>query len=133
NWQEQVIVPARQVVPVPRGLADEQAATFFVNPASALAMTRYVLNVPRGAWLLQTAAGSALGRMVIRLGRHTGFRTINIVRRREAVAELRGIGADEVLCSADEDIVKRVHEITGGAGAPSAIDAVAGTTALEAL
>src|SRR5229473_1080713 len=60
NWKEQVVIPAKRVVPVPAGLPDEQAATFFVNPASALAMTRYILKVPTGAWLLQTAAGSAL-------------------------------------------------------------------------
>src|SRR5262249_59265716 len=78
NWQEQVIVPAHQAVPVPAGLPDEQAATFFVNPASALAMTRHVLRVPRGAWLVQTAAGSALGRMVLRLGPHDRFRTVNL-------------------------------------------------------
>src|SRR6202011_5829278 len=128
NWQEQVIVPARQVVPVPRGLADEQAATFFVNPASALAMTRYVLNVPRGAWLLQTAAGSALGRMVIRLGRHYGFRTINVVRRREQVQEILEAGADAVVCPADESVADRVRELTGGEGVRFALDAVGGTT-----
>src|SRR5206468_699626 len=72
NWQEQVVVPAQQAVPVPAGLPDEQAASFFVNPATALAMTRHVLRVPAGAWLLQTAAGSALGRMIIRLGRQEG-------------------------------------------------------------
>ena len=70
--------PARSC-PVPDDLPDEQAAAFFVNPASALAMTRHVLKVPPGDWLLQTAAGSALGRMVIRLGKHFGFRTINVV------------------------------------------------------
>src|SRR5436309_11961736 len=42
NWQETVIVPARQVVPVPSALSDEQAATFFVNPASAVVMTRKI-------------------------------------------------------------------------------------------
>ncbi len=73
NWQEQVVVPAKQVVPLPSEIPDEQAATFFVNPASALVMTQYILKVPPGGWLLQTAAGSALGRMVIRLGRHLGF------------------------------------------------------------
>src|SRR5882762_7819001 len=51
NWQEQVVIPARRAVPVPKELPDEQAATFFVNPASALIMTRYVLKVPRGSWL----------------------------------------------------------------------------------
>src|SRR5438552_4295392 len=43
NWQEQVIVPARQVVPVLRNIPDEQAAMFFVNPASAYLMTCSVL------------------------------------------------------------------------------------------
>ena len=56
NWQEQVVIPARQAVPVPKELSDEQAATFFINPATALVLTRYVLRVPPGAWLLQTAA-----------------------------------------------------------------------------
>jgi NADPH:quinone reductase-like Zn-dependent oxidoreductase len=128
NWQEQVVIPARQAVPVPAHLSDEQAATFFVNPASALAMTRYVLRIPPGAWLIQTAAGSALGRMVIRLGRHYRFRTINIVRRREQRDELLRAGADAVICSSDEPIPERVYGLTGGAGAAFAIDAVGGAT-----
>ena len=32
NWQEQVVVPAKQVVPLPPEIPDEQAATFFVIP-----------------------------------------------------------------------------------------------------
>src|SRR5262245_31624912 len=104
NWQEYAVIPARQAIPVPHWLTDEQAATFFVNPASALVMVRYVLKVPKGAWLLQTAAGSALGRMVIRLGKRFGFRTINVVRRREQAEELTKLGADAVICTADESI-----------------------------
>src|SRR5438552_1911409 len=96
NWQEHVVIPAKQAVPVPDDLPDEQVASFFVNPATALVMTQNVLRVPAGAWLLQTAAGGALGRMVIRLGKHARFRTINVVRRREAMAELKQLGADEV-------------------------------------
>jgi NADPH:quinone reductase-like Zn-dependent oxidoreductase len=131
NWQEQPVVPARQAIPVPSDLSDEQAAAFFVNPASALVMTRYVLRVPRGAWLLQTAAGSALGRMVIRLGKKHGFRTINIVRRREQADELLRLGVDAVICSGDESIPERVNALTSGAGVPYAIDAVGGQTGSE--
>jgi NADPH:quinone reductase-like Zn-dependent oxidoreductase len=128
NWQEHVIVPARQVWPVPRHLPTDQAATFFVNPASALLMTRYVLRVPAGEWLLQTAAGSALGRMVIRLGRRFGFRTINVVRRREQAEELLQAGGDATICTASESIEERVAAITGGQGVRYAIDAVGGAT-----
>ena len=51
-------------------LSDEQVASFFINPAAAIAMVRHVLAIPRGEWLLQSAAGSELGRMIIRLARH---------------------------------------------------------------
>jgi NADPH:quinone reductase-like Zn-dependent oxidoreductase len=133
NWAEHVVVPARQAVPVPADLSHEQAATFFVNPASALVMTRYVLRIPRGAWLLQTAAGSALGRMVIRLGRLDGFHTINVVRRRAQADELLRAGGDQVICTADEPLYQRVMDITRGTGVPFAIDPVGGDTATESL
>jgi NADPH2:quinone reductase len=133
NWQEQVVIPARQAIPVSADLPDDQAAAFFVNPASALVMTQYVLRVPRGAWLLQTAAGSALGRMIIRLGKVYGFRTINVVRRREQVQELLQAGADAVVCTADESVADRVRELTGGEGARYALDAVGGTTGTQVI
>lgn len=133
NWAEYAVVPARQAIPVPDGIPDEQAATFFVNPASALVMTQLVLKASSGAWLLQTAAGSTLGRMVIRLGRLNGFRTINVVRRREQVEELKQLGADAVICTADEPLVERVMALTDGKGVPYAIDAVGGATASEAV
>jgi NADPH:quinone reductase-like Zn-dependent oxidoreductase len=133
TWQEQVIVPARQAIPVPSGLSDEQAAMFFVNPATALVMTRYVLKVPAGAWLLQTAAGSALGRMVIRLGQHDGFRTLNVVRRREQADELLRLGGNAVVATDTEKLSDAVAGLTGGAGVPFALDAVGGQTGAEAV
>jgi NADPH:quinone reductase-like Zn-dependent oxidoreductase len=133
TWQERVVISARQLVPIPDDVPDEQAAAFFVNPATALLITRRVLKVPSGNWLLQTAAGSTLGKMVIRLGRHYGFRTINVVRRREQAEELRLAGADAVICTADEVLEERVSALTGGQGVPFAIDAVGGDTALSVV
>jgi NADPH:quinone reductase-like Zn-dependent oxidoreductase len=133
NWQELVVLPARQLVPLSADLTAEQGATFFVNPASALLMTRWILRVPAGAWLIQTAAGSALGRMVIRLGKHFGFRTLNVVRRREQGEELLKAGADAVLCTNDESIAERVPAIVGEAGVRYALDAVGGPTGLQVL
>ena len=128
NWQEKVVVSALRVVPLSRHVPDDQAATFFVNPATAFIMTRLVLKVPPQAWLLQTAAGSNLGRMVIRLGRHFGFRTINVVRRREQAEELLQAGGDAVIVTESESIEDRVQALTSGEGVPFALDAVGGTT-----
>jgi NADPH:quinone reductase-like Zn-dependent oxidoreductase len=130
NWSEYAIVPDQQVVPVSSDLSDEQAACFFVNPATAWVMTREVLKVPANAWLLQTAAGSALGRMIIRLGKLSGFRTLNIVRREAQAAELRQLGADAVLvCDSDTaaaDLTDRIRSVVGGNGLLYAVDAVGG-------
>lgn len=133
NWAEQVVIPARQAVPLPEDVPDEQAATFFVNPATAIVLTRHVLSVPVGAWLLQTAAGSALGRMVLRLGKKHRFRTINVVRRPEQADELHRLGGDAVVVFPGEDLAARVRQITGGAGAAFAIDAVGGETGSACL
>lgn len=133
NWQEQVIISARQVVPIPQDIPDDQAASCFVNPATVVAMVRRVLKVGSGDWLLQTAAASALGKMVIRLGKHQGFHTINVVRRPDQVDELRRIGADEVIATDVEQVDERVAKITHGSGVSYALDAVGGAMGLAAL
>lgn len=133
NWSEYTVTTARQVIPVPADLPDEQAASFFVNPATAVAMTTDVLRVPPGEWLLQSAAGGALGKMVIRLGRKHGFKTANVVRRREQVAELKHLGADAVLVEADGPIDEQVKQLTSGNGVKYAIDPVGGKTGSDVI
>lgn len=131
NWAELAVIPARQARPVPDDIPDEQVACFFVNPATVLALARHVLAVPKGEWLLQSAAGSTLGRMLINLGRHDGFKTLNVVRRHEAIAELEQLGADAVISSSDGPIDQQVRRITGGEGARFAVDPVGGETGTE--
>lgn len=133
NWCEFTVTRAKHVIPVPEELPDEQAATFFVNPATALAMTRHVLDVQPGEWLLQSAAGGELGKMVIRLGKRFGFKTVNAVRRREQVEELKKFGADAVLVESDGPIDEQVKKLTDGAGVKHAIDPVGGKTGSEVI
>ena len=115
--------------PVADDIPDEQVASFFVNPATVLAMVRHVLKVPKGEWLLQSAAGSTLGRMIIKLGQHDGFKTLNVVRRREAIDELKASGGDAVISSSDGPIDEQVRAIVGPDGVSYAIDPVGGEPA----
>jgi NADPH:quinone reductase-like Zn-dependent oxidoreductase len=129
NWAEFAVIPARQARPVPDDIPDDQVASFFVNPATVVAMVRHVLAVPRGAWLLQSAANSNLGRMVVRLAKHDGIRTINVVRRPEAAPELLKLGADHVISTTNGPIEEQVAAIVGTArGVRHAIDPVGGAT-----
>lgn len=128
TWQEYVVARAAQLIPVPDSISDQTAAQFVVNPLTAWLMCVEELGLQPGEWLLQTAAGSTLGRVVLQLARLRGFKTINVVRRREQAAELRALGADEVISTDEEDIPARVREITGRDGLTKAIDAVGGET-----
>lgn len=133
NWQERTTVGAKQAVPLPKGLPTEQGATFFVNPTTAFAMTQRVLAVPAGDWLIQTAAASELGKMVVRLGKRFGFKTLNVVRRTEQAETLKSLGADAVVVfdpalHAADDFRNQVRSAAGNRGVRFAIDAVGGET-----
>ncbi len=133
TWAEHTVVPSSQVIPVSRHLSDEQAATFFVNPATAWVMTQEVLQVPEGQWLVQTAAGSALGRMIVRLGQRVGFRTLCVVRREESAEQLKALGADCVVVFNEttddpEQLTQTLLQIVGESGVGYAVDAVGGST-----
>src|SRR5262249_13168048 len=83
-------------------------------------------------WVLQSAAASAVGKMVIRLGRHFGFRTVNLVRRQEHAAELKAIGADAVVVVEDPSTISaQVKAAAGGAEVKFALDPVGGATGGE--
>ena len=138
NWAEQVVVPAKQVIPLSSRLSTQQAATFFVNPATAWVTTQEVLQIPKGAWLLQTAAASQLGRMIVRLGKQMGFRTLNVVRNKAQVELLKSQGADDVIVFDAEqspagELRKQVSSIVGDSGVRFAIDPVGGTLANAVL
>ncbi|MBX3449400.1 MAG: zinc-dependent alcohol dehydrogenase family protein [Planctomycetaceae bacterium] len=137
TWGERAVAPIRSLIPVPRDMSDEQAAMFFVNPATAYLLTREVLSLGNEDWLLQSAATSAVGRAVIRLGRKFGFRTINLVRRESDVEPLRQLGADRVVVVNDSPIFREqlqpiVAECCGTAGLKAAIDPVGGETGTAA-
>lgn len=127
TFQQYLPVPEVDLLAVPDELDDETAAQLFINPTTAYAMLD-TLQVPKGEWMLQTAAGSVVGRCTIAIAKHKGIKTISVVRRREQKQELLDLGADEVICTADESIVERVMQVTGGSGAYGATDAVGGDT-----
>ncbi|WAC93377.1 zinc-dependent alcohol dehydrogenase family protein [Mycobacterium sp. Aquia_213] len=126
TWQEFVVADVERVLPVPAGMSNSTAAQILSNPLTAVILTGDELDVRPGEWLLQTAAGSTVGQMVIQLGGHVGFKTLNVVRRRSAVGDILGLGGDAVICTEDEDLRERVAEIAGLDGVSKAIDCVSG-------
>ncbi len=122
TWRQQIVCPADKLVPVPGGLDDSAAATSYINPLTAWALTRSAHNLKEGDWLLQTAAASSVGKLVLQLAQQYRFKTINVIRRREQETIVRNLGGNEVICTADEDLRARLQELTAGKGVERAID-----------
>ena len=125
-WRERSICKASHVVPVPMAITDEAAATSYQNPLTAWALTQSVQQLRAGQWVLQTAAASSVGRLVLQLSKIYGFRTINVIYRRAQAKIIEDLAGEEVVCTEDQDLRSRLQEITGGNGIEYAIDCVGG-------
>ncbi len=132
TWQDSVIASVGQLTSVPDSVSDLAAAQLSVNTVTAWIMVTKELDLKQGDWLLQTAAGSALGRIVLQLAKIRGFKTINLVRRREHVQEIRSLGGDAVICTEDTDPVGEIMKITKDEGVNAAIDAIGGRIGAQA-
>ncbi|WP_197042711.1 zinc-dependent alcohol dehydrogenase family protein [Microbispora rosea] len=132
TWQEFVVADAAQVLPVPDSLSVSTAAQLIVSPLTAWLLVTG-LDLGPGDWLVQTAAGSTVGQLVLDLSRQLGFHTVNVVRRRATVDRIRALGGTEVVCTEDEDLPERLGHITAARPVSKAIDCVAGRVGADVL
>lgn len=130
SWREAAVVKAAKLVAVPNGFAPEQAAMLKINPITAWRMLHDFVRLEKGDWLIQNAANSAAGRAVIAIARDLGYRTVNVVRRKELIDELRAAGADVVLLDNDH-LRDAAAAATGGAPIRLGLNAVGGESALR--
>jgi trans-2-enoyl-CoA reductase len=96
-----------------------------INPATALLLLEDHAALKPGDWVIQDVANSAVGRHLIVLAKAHGVKTVNVVRRDDVAAELRGLGADVVLKDGP-DLAERAQTATSGMPIRLGIDAVSG-------
>src|SRR2546430_3884545 len=125
NWAQQRRVKADDVVVVPSGIDRRQAAMLRINPPTALLLLTDVVGLESGDWVIQNVANSAVGRLVIRLARARGIKTVNVVRRESLFAELTALGADACVVDGPE-LAESVKAQTGGGAIRLGLDAVSG-------
>src|SRR5206468_3858123 len=107
------------------GIDIQQAAMLRINPATALLLLTDIVPLKPGDWVIQNVANSAVGRLVIRLARPRGVKTVNVVRRESLFGELKALGAD--VCVIDgPDLAEVVKTQTHGAPIRLGLDAVSG-------
>ncbi len=130
-WRQRLLLPASQLIPLPKEVDPVQAAMLRVNPVTAWLLLTHFVRLRPGEWVVQNAANSAVGLAVIQLARKEGWRTLNLVRRAEAAEACLACGADAVLVESDPDFTARAAEVLAGAAPRLALNAVSGESALR--
>lgn len=125
NWAQKRRVKSDDVIRLPAGVELRQAAMLRINPPTALLLLSDIVGLPKGGWVIQNVANSAVGRLVISIAKGRGLRTVNVVRRADVFDELRALGADVCLLDGP-DLAERVKAATGDAAIALGLDAVSG-------
>ena len=128
TWAEYMVTSAGKTVPLPQGISFAEGASTLVNPLTALAFLR-IIREGKYKSAVNTAAASALGKMMIRLLKKEKIPLINIVRREGQADALRAAGAEYVLDSSAPDFAEEFSSLSNKLDSRIVLDSVGGTLA----
>jgi len=123
---EEAIVPAYSLGEYPAKLSPAEGSAIWMQYLTAYGALITFGGVKRGDFVLITAASSSVGLAAIQIVNAEGATAIAATRKTDKRAELLSLGAPHVIATEEEDLVKRVQEITGGNGARLIFDPVSG-------
>lgn len=129
TWADFVVVAADRAVPVPEGVGDETAALMLVNPLTLLMLHRALENAlgEHEGPVLQTAAGSSIGRLVSAAAVRHGLPLVNLVRGASGARQMRSLYPTlPVIATSDDDWREQVRHHTGGRPLQVVLDCVGG-------
>lgn len=120
------VAPIGQVLPVPQGLSDVEAASL---PEACFTVWINVFErggLQPGETLLVQGGSSGIGVTAIQLAKALGATVIVTVGDDAKVAACRALGADHAINYKTQDFVVEVKRLTDGRGADVILDMVAG-------
>ena len=118
-------VPASSCLVMNEGTSSREAASSFVNPLTALAFVE-TMRLENHSALLNTAAASNLGQMLVKICQDDGIPLINVVRKPEQVETLKKIGAEYICDTSDPDFMDSLVDALVATGATLGFDATGG-------
>ena len=125
-YGESAIVPAFAVAAYPEHYTPEQGSAIWMQYFTAWLGLVERGELQKGQVALITAASSSVGLAAIQVAKATGATAIATTRKSDKKAKLLQAGADHVVVTDQEDLLKRVSDITGGKGANVIFDPIAG-------
>lgn len=122
GYAEQVCVPESQVLPVPAGVALEDAAALPEVVCTVWSNVFMTANLLPGQTLLVHGGSSGIGTMAIQLAREVGARVAVTAGSSAKLEACRALGAEVLVNYSEQDFVEVVRAATGGAGADVILD-----------
>ncbi len=133
TFADKIVVPARNVFPIPPRLNFEQAAAFPLVYQTAWRMVVGRGAVRPGETLLVHGAGGGVAGAVVEIARLAGARVLATTSGPEKAARLEEAGAEIVLDYTKEDVGKAVRAATGKRGVDVVVDCVGEKTWMTSL
>jgi len=132
-YAERRRIPADQLVPLPDGIDDRQAAAVMLKGLTAHYLLRRTYRVKAGDPILVHAAAGGVGLLLCQWAAHLGAKVIGTVGSEEKAELARAHGCEHPILYKKESFVERVRELTGGQGLPVVYDSVGEATFLDSL
>jgi NADPH2:quinone reductase len=125
--------PASQLVPVPDGISDEQAAAVLLKGLTAWYLLRRSYPVRKGDTVLLHAAAGGVGSLASQWANHLGATVIGVVSTDEKAELARSQGCAHIVMADSSDIAAEVRKLTGGEGVAAVYDSVGRDTFFSSL
>ncbi len=132
GYAEYVKLPERNVVVIPDGVSDVDAAVASDAIATPYHACRREARVGPGDDVLVIGAGGGVGIHMVQMARLCGGRVLAADIGEEKLALARAMGADVTIDARSGDLAQQVKAATGGRGANAAIDVVGSRETLTA-
>ena len=126
GYAEYCTVPVGQMLPVPAGFSDIEAAALPENFFTVWSNVFDRGRLAAGEWLLVQGGTSGIGVTAIQLGQAFGARVIATAGSDDKCARCVELGAAHAVNYRTGDFAARALEITGGKGVDVVLDMVAG-------
>jgi len=133
GFAEEVVVPANTIFPKPPMMDYKIAASFMMAYGTSYYALKDRANLKEGETLLVLGASGGVGLAAVELGKLMGAKVIAAASTQEKLEVCKQYGADELINYKEEDLKKRVKELTGGKGANVVYDPVGGDHTEAAL
>jgi NADPH2:quinone reductase len=124
---------ASQLVPLPDGISDEQAAAVFLKGMTSWYLLRRSYEVQKGDSILLYAAAGGVGTLASQWAKHLGATVIGVVSTDEKAALARSQGCDHIIMADEPGLAERVRELTGGEGVAAVYDSIGKDTFMTSL